>query len=327
MTGNLEEVTDSALMVIYIIIALIGAGGNLLVIVVMVWSREMRKKITNQFIIHQSAIDVMSSVLLALSLTVKNYDMSHLSPFVAEIVCRFWLTRMLLWSSIFASTYNLVGITVERYMKIVFPIKHKVLFSNRVAYGMMVAAWIIGIAWGVLPNVLSSGVVDGYCYQFYFWPSIAAQKVQGIGTMVFLFMIPLLLFIYGYSHIIYVLYRKPASIASGVGVGNQGTDNIRTKALRKLVKMLIFVSVCFVACWVLNHTLFLLFNLNLWMEFGGPLYHLSTVLAFMNCSINPFIYATTYDEFRRNFKKLACRGQVADQTEGWGNTDSTTLPQ
>jgi MFS family permease len=222
---------------------------------------------------------------------VKNYDMSDLNGTVAEIICRLWLTRVLLWHSVSASTLNLIGIMMEKYLKIVHPIKHKLRFSSRVAYGMMGVAWLLWVTMSLVP-ILTSGMVNGYCYQLYFWPSPAWQKVVGFIIMVLMFLMPLLLLLYGYSHIIFVLRRKQPADGEG------GSDNITVKSLKKVVKVLVLVSISFVACWILNYTLFFLFNLSLWMDFEGPLYHMSTALAFINCCVNPFIYAATYDEFR-----------------------------
>jgi len=60
----------------------------------------------------------------------------------------------------------------------------------------------------------------------------------------------------------------------------------------------------FVVCWTPNEIVFFLNFLGHSVDFGGWLYHLSTVLVFTNSCINPFIYAAKYREFQHGVRRL-----------------------
>ena len=127
----------------YIVIGIVGALGNGFVIVMMVSSKEVRKKIPNILIIHQSIIDAFTSVLLILT-SANTYDNKgdHYG-LVGELYCRIWAMKVPLWSAFMVSTYNLLVLTIERYIEIVHPLFHKVSFGRAHLFTLMVLVWII----------------------------------------------------------------------------------------------------------------------------------------------------------------------------------------
>lgn len=300
--GNIEELQEvkhSSLLAIYLIISIVGILGNGLVILVITRSRTIQHTFTSLYIIHQSVVDLVTGIVLGLSsLTVRNYDLSQVPPFLSDLFCRVWLSRSLLWCTLTTSTYSLIAITAERYMKIVFPIKHRTHFSRRVQGVTILISWFIGLVLNVSNNAATSAVVNGRCFPMINWYSVLAQKISGILSICILFILPILTFIIMYGHIIYILYnpRMPA--------------NNRQPTTKKTIKLLCCVVVCFFVCWVLNSMLFLLFNLGMWLDFDSALYHVSTIMVFLNSCINPVIYAAHYKPFRQNFKAMFCTGRV-----------------
>ena len=80
--------------IMYIIIGIVGALGNGFVIVVMVSSKEVRKKIPNILIIHQSIIDAFTSVLLILT-SANTYDnIGDHYGMIGEFYCRIWAMKV-----------------------------------------------------------------------------------------------------------------------------------------------------------------------------------------------------------------------------------------
>jgi len=116
--------TASVMRNIIFTIGGVGLVGNIFVVIVVFSATKMRKQLTNTYIINQSIMD--TSVLLFLILTsVFEDDSGKFNTFLDELFCKFWLTKMWLWGTFVSSTYNLLALTMERYLAVVHPIWHK----------------------------------------------------------------------------------------------------------------------------------------------------------------------------------------------------------
>ncbi|NJL80252.1 MAG: G-protein coupled receptor, partial [Richelia sp. SM2_1_7] len=72
----------------------------------------------------------------------------HAPPgILGDLYCKIWATKLFLWGFLVSSTYNLVALTVERYLAVVHPIWHKTSFSKNKAIVLIVLVWIFGPAW------------------------------------------------------------------------------------------------------------------------------------------------------------------------------------
>ena len=99
--------TASYLKIVYSILSAIGLPGNLLTVIVILYSSRMRKKPFNMFIIHQSCIDFLSC-LVTLLLQFYN-STAHVSESGADIYCRIWVSTSLQWILMLCSSYNLTA--------------------------------------------------------------------------------------------------------------------------------------------------------------------------------------------------------------------------
>ena len=50
----------------------------------------------------------------------------------------------------------------------------------------------------------------------------------------------------------------------------------------------------------------MVYNTGIELDFNGTFYHFTVIAVFLNCCINPFIYAFQYDQFKRELLKR-CR--------------------
>ena len=173
------------------------------------------------------------------------------------------------------STYNLLILTIERYIEIVHPLFHKVSFRKVHLFTLMVLVWIIGFAYNFLLTGLTSGTTSGSCDLMTNWPNDFARKATGVLTFVLEYFVPLLVMIFCYSRIAWILKTKamkvdPISSINNLNTANSTTQSqtpnvaIRTtlmsKARRNVIKTLFIVCLCFIACWTWNQVFFLLYN-------------------------------------------------------------------
>ena len=117
-------IRDRVMKAFYISIASSGILGNIIVLVVMLGLTTLRKKLSSLFIISQSVVDTLTAIFLLLT-TVLPSDSRVYKTIFDDIYCRLWVSRLPLWLCIHCSTYNLVTLTLERYLSVVHPIAHK----------------------------------------------------------------------------------------------------------------------------------------------------------------------------------------------------------
>lgn len=221
---------SSTVDTIYIVIGTLGIIGNFFVIIVIANGKRMLKKITNLLVLNQSVADFAVALFLMCTSFDLNISSDHI---LADFICRFWDTKYPLWSAIVTSTYNLVLITLERYLEIVHPIKHKVSLTRGKAKIAMAIVWLFGPIWQSYFFFVSGVTKDKGCLVYSLWPTETIRQVFGVFIVFVQFMVPLFVMIFVYSRIIYVINTRinvannaPISAIAAVSTGHS-VHNVR----------------------------------------------------------------------------------------------------
>jgi hypothetical protein len=289
--------------VIFMCIGIVGLIDNCFALVVILSSKKMRQKVNNKLIINQSAIDAVASVFLIVHPPgLPNYQSP---PGVAgELWCRLWVTNFFIWSCMSASTFNLIGITIERYMEIVKPFTYKDYFTARRVYILVVGVWIGGVIFTILQAVVPSGVVDGTCMPFQLWPSPIIGNIAGVFIFLVSYLIPVIVMVCCYSRIIITFRKKVApSESSSQSTAERKRQQKLMRIRRNIMKTMITVALAFIICWSADQWIFLSMNSGLY-ESDYSYYHYIAYFSHSNCWINPFIYIFQYQEFKDAVRKL-----------------------
>ena len=300
----------------YLCIGSIGVFGNTMVLWVIFSFTSMRRRMTNMFIINQTLVDLVVSLILTAAYASKLANTYDLSAPGADILCRLWLSQAFLWGVFMVSTYNLVAVTIERYMKVVHPIVHRNSFTKRKALIVIAAVWIWGLFFTLVTTIPTTKIVYGACWIFSIWPNDAWQRFVGLLTLVVQFFIPVTVMAFAYIRMILVLRSKAISVTAGPAPlarvqGEHSTATAHEKSLsrmqKNLLKTLMVVTAGFVLCWSWNQFFFLLMNLGYPLDwYTHPFYHFSVMMAYTNSCINPIIYLFKYQEFQKGAKQLLC---------------------
>ena len=148
-------------------------------------------------------------------------------------------------------------------------------------------------------------VVSGQCVIYTFWPSKMFMSAFGLCLVLIEFLIPLIILIYCYGRIVWVLSRR---IDSQFNSAEYQTDKFQI-ARTNTIKTFLLISICFIVCWSSEQAFYFMFNLGYHADFNGMFYKVSVVMAFCNCTINPFIYLVKYRDYQIALKEFCKKKQ------------------
>ncbi len=277
-----------------------GAVDNSIVILVLGSSPFLRGKIVNMFIINQSLIDLANSVII----------MAHTMTFILDphmkfygimgyMKCILWYNGLFKWGLFTASTFNLVGLTIDRYVKIVHPLYYKKHCLKSHSMVAMSCAWVIGVGLKMVVKIPTSYVDDNHdCKPDKQWPSDQFRDIVAIITLCIEYFIPLLILISCYLCIVLAL-RKQLNPNVNMGLGaSSGREMFFTKALNNTMTTLVLVAFFYVVCWTTNKVYLAMYYFGYkvkWLNLGPKI---SKNLVYFNLCVNPIIYGFTYKPFQ-----------------------------
>ena len=141
-------------------------------------------------------------------------------------------------------------------------------------------------------------VVMGVCNIHSFWPSVLFSSIFGVFLIVIEFIGPLIILIYCYRRIVWVLTRR---IDSTLQPTSSKTDTFQL-ARKNTLKTFFLISICFVICWSCEQGFYLMFNIGFHVDFHSTFFKVSILMAFINCTINPFVYLIKYKDYQQALK-------------------------
>ncbi|XP_006826063.1 allatostatin-A receptor-like [Saccoglossus kowalevskii] len=287
----------------------IGIVGNMFVCITVARKKTLQN-LTNYFIASLAIADLISSTLWVLSVVSRLIPLSRV-PTIRHFQCVVVEAGYPFWVAVLASTYHLVAITLERLCGIVYPVKHRLFFSRRLAAVCVALCYILPCI--ILVNFpLFHKVINGVCV---YSTSPSSALSHGIFLFMFTYLLPLVVMTWAYIAIWKRLKNSTSQHVnlSLAGQSSQTSSNCNQGyigARKKVIQMLIIVFLSFVICWTPDQIMVILVNI------GVAKFHLSQflpvqILALCNSCINPFIYAFKNRHFRDGFREIFCFGKTA----------------
>ena len=324
--SNASTVKQNALfeggstIAIYVCIGTVGMAGNGFVIFVFVKSSNMMKKMVNILLINQSAIDLVASLCLVTIGYVRSSASSLFSGVAADFFCRILGSRLFVWAFATCSTWNLVIINMERYISVSFPVWHKTSLNKRHTIAAICFAWTFGLLFNFATTIFSSEYSNGKCYVSSLWSSKELSILGSMASFMVQFILPIIIMMFCYIVIIKVLRQK---LQVGAAMGNINPAG-QDKMGKNVLKTLALVSLTFIICWAPNTVVFALYITGFdTMLFSTDFYDFTVYLVFLNCCLNPFIYAAQYKDFQNQMKKICGRTTSAENISS-NNTGTST---
>ncbi|XP_063727149.1 mu-type opioid receptor-like [Symsagittifera roscoffensis] len=281
-------------------------AGNGLVILANVM-KKVKRNPTNCIITNLASVDFLSGVSLILFHTLPTLSKPAGRGVGAQLFCRLYCSDYPLWALLNSSIFNLLLVTVDRYLCVIRPFCHKDVFGRRsVLTTCIIMTWLLGMiscSYIILSWVVSSDRDDMCVVDFSLPPWFFLWG--GFWSLFGMLLLPTLLMLIAYAHISYTLSRMP--------------PHSKGRRLQKRVTVSCFavLSVFFI-CWLPDQMFFFLFSLNLpslpQLSLGSWTYHLVLNLGYANSCLNPLLYAFFNPNYRRVFKSMLGRGTVAVST-------------
>lgn len=212
------------------------------------------------------------------------------------------IVTVLFYGNMYGSIWTMMSISIERYLKIVYPLSSKSLTSNKNALWVCVSIWTLVLLLN-LPymytnltfHVTQLQIVT--CFDVIprnMFPSRNHFYIYYTSVACLTFFLPLIVMAVCYSAIIAKLVRSPP---------------LQLRETKKQIIFLIGVLLTvFLVCFLPNHVLQILHliysnrNQSLYVE-----YKLSLAFSSLNCCLDPFVYYSGSKEFRKIVeKKIYC---------------------
>ncbi|XP_050428225.1 tachykinin-like peptides receptor 86C isoform X2 [Adelges cooleyi] len=298
-----HKLTWVTLFIAMLIVAIVG---NLIVIWIVLAHRRMRT-VTNCYMVSLSLSDLFMAALNCLPnfIYMLNSDWAFgLELCMASNFIAYW--------TVASSVFTLVAITLNRYMAIVHPLRHR--RSRTRTQTVLILIWVISV-FLAMPCILYSniktkrytnGELRRACYML--WPDgrYPHSKTEYIYNILFLcvtYIIPLLV-----MFVCYTIMGRELWGSKTIGQMTQRhVESIKSK--RKVVRMFGVVVLIFMFCWLPYHSYFVYAYHN--KEIVSKAYVQDLFLAFYwlamsNSMVNPIIYYWMNPRFRTYFKVALC---------------------
>ncbi|XP_078359303.1 RYamide receptor-like isoform X2 [Oculina patagonica] len=299
----IQERTVSLQVVITVMYALIfpiALLGNSLVLYV-VFKRQSMRSVLNLLIVNMAIADLLVTVfIMPYSVAYLFVGLEWFSGIIGLILCK--TIHFSLTASIAASVITLIVITVDRFVSIVFV--WKTCLNLRTSKVSLVVIWLIAIA--IMGLHLEVYTVDQaipgderyFCYPDWQRMPLDFNKFFAVGMFFMLYAFPLVLMAILYSLIGHKLWKD--SFAGNAGSGGDANINSSKK---RVIKMLVTVTLAFAVCWFPLHLIhyFIYFDTATFQCMSLYLILLSFWLGHANSAINPVLYVIFNKTFRRAF--------------------------
>ena len=300
-----DYIGQAAFLIIILVVTFLG---NFLVCVSVVVYRRLRT-VTNFFVISLAASDLLISLL---SLPFRIDQTLHNFMWCSSMaMCQTWYIVDFL--STIASVWNLVLISIDRFMAIVHPFHYHTYITKRNAGVLFALVWLNAAVWAFtsLLNWTNPGQQTYFtnrgCQKYdpvYYTAMSAAQ-----------FFLPLLIIIVMYGNVFRVAMNHARAVAAQQTGGNRRGRRSSISIIRemKAAKTLAIVIGAFNVCWLPFFVIVLIaywstaiqsFSTNYPAAWKAVYFIFTFILPTLNSTLNPIIYAVFNRDFRAAFKKL-----------------------
>nr|XP_014354485.1 PREDICTED: galanin receptor type 3 [Latimeria chalumnae] len=277
---------------VFSLIFLLGTVGNGLVLAVLLRNGQVRYNTTNLFILNLGVADLCFIIFcVPFQATIYTLDGWLFGSFMCKVV------HFFIYLTMYASSFTLAAVSVDRYLAIRYPLKSRDLRTSRNAAAAISVIWVLSVVFaGPYLSYFQIVHYNGVPICVPIWHN-QSRKVMDVSTFVFGYLLPVSILSLAYARTIKFLWTSVDPIE---------TISDSKKAKRKVTKMIIIVAVLFCICWLPHHVVILCFWFG-HFPFNKTTYAFRLVshcMSYANSCLNPIVYALISRHFRKRFKQV-----------------------
>lgn len=205
-------------------------------------------------------------------------------------------SRSLFLGLFLSSLFNIVALTVERYVKTVHAIRHHNWTTKARLICIITVVNVLGVLLKMPYSIGGTSVQNGYC-RVQYYPNGTASIVVIAYNFLVEYLGPLLIIAFCYVQMARSLRTKAKT-----------TEDKMAKARRNVLRTLLIVVVLFIVCTTFKQVMLLAkVSGQVEVDYLGVPFNVAQVLSFLVCCTNPFVYLFHYDDFKIGFRRIFCR--------------------
>lgn len=307
---SIDQPAYTVLIVLYCILIVVGASGNMLVIISVVRKPAMRTP-RNMFILNLAISDFLLCTV-TMPLTLMEILTKYFPLGNNEFVCK--IIGTLQATSTFVSTISITAIALDRYQVIVYPTKVSLQIYGAVLILMLI--WIFAILLA-LPlfiykklnhhDINLTDEIDGLNFCIESWPDEHGRAFYSIFSLAFLYILPIIILTVVYVRISYKLRCRFTA-----GFANSDESNrrqLRGRRLHRTNLLLSSIAVIFCISWMPLHLFNLIADLysndiNFTSQSLKIAYAICHLMGMSSACSNPVLYGCLNDNFLKEFKDI-----------------------
>jgi hypothetical protein len=193
-----------------------------------------------------------------------------------------------------ASVMHVCGVTLDRYLAIVFPLKHKSMVTVPRVRWALLGVWILTFAEGIGQALATTQ--EAQCIL-----GVTTRPGLAFGLTLTSIFVPFVCVICMYAHIVVALTRKLRFMADSANVDDAGLERTQRKMFLTVSGILVAWIVCWLplACILLAIHGAATFGLELDVgQFVQAFYYVE-ITAYGNSLVNPVLYFLLSPDFRK----------------------------
>lgn len=202
-------VAELTLIIFKLTIGILGTLGNLFVCI---FVGKMKSQKVKFLIRSQAMIDLGASILITIDTinTELNVEPDPPNiPVIGQLYCNLWSYQLLLFGLFAASSYNLVAISIERYITVFHPFWYRINFTGKKSVLLGVAAWVLGPVAQSVYSFKHGRHIEGKCKWLFSTPN--GRKAFAMFLFLWDYFIPCIIMAYCFTRISFKLRQYDSS--------------------------------------------------------------------------------------------------------------------
>ena len=307
------------------IVIILGLLTNITTFLSLTMNSEGFPQISRILLQHQAIADSFVCIM-AIGIFTQNFMWMTSNHTFNFVLCQAWHGQAVYWGGVLLSVWNIVFITVERFMLINFPFQHRNIRPTHV-YIVFALMYVLSVIFlGPAYVQVKYDKNSTRCLNEFYFPSESFGSFMSYFSIFWFFIVyavPVAIFIGLYSKTLVTLRIRQKKFKEA----NQESHVLKV-ADQQLTRTAIAVAVVFVIALSWDSWFYLLgFCKLVEYNFNTPVQIVGVFFATLNSCANPLIYAAFLPCFRRSLAKTFRLRNTTKNTDAMNTEGSKQINQ